>query len=417
MGTQINHVQSPSIPMVDVHIDFDAGSRREPATQAGLASATAALLSKGVLAAEGQPALDENALGEAWADLGASFVAHAGDDRFSVTLRSLSDPELLGAAVDLAARALAHPAFAPDVWQRQRQTWSAALKEGDTRPATVAQRAFDAAVYASHPYGQSATPASLARIEVQHLRQFYDQHILPCRARVTVVGAIDKAQTERLVQRLLGPLQHQRAAAGCPTLPAVPEVAALVQPSTQWIPFDAAQAHILVGQPGVPRRHPDYFALIVGNYILGGGGFVSRLTTEVRERRGLSYSVYSAFAPGLHAGAFTVSLQTRPDQAPQALQVVRDVLRDYVAKGPTEAELQAAKANLMGGFALRIDSNRKLLDNVANMAWNDLPTDYLDTWTAQVERLSVAEVHRAIARVLDPERMATVVLGAGSGQP
>jgi hypothetical protein len=117
----------------------------------------------------------------------------------------------------------------------------------------------------------------------------------------------------------------------------------------------------------------------VGNYILGGGGFVSRLTTEVREKRGLSYSVYSYFAPGLHAGAFTIGLQTRPDQAAQAVQVAREVLADFVAEGPTEAELQAAKDNLIGGFALRIDSNRKLLGNVANIAWNGLPLDYLDT--------------------------------------
>ena len=150
----------------------------------------------------------------------------------------------------------------------------------------------------------------------------------------------------------------------------------------------------------------------MGNYILGGGAFVSRLTTEVREKRGLSYSVYSDFAPGLHAGAFSIGLQTRPDQADAALQVARDVLRDFVENGPTEAELEAAKANLIGGFALRIDSNRKLLGNVANIAWNDLPLTYLDTWTAQVARVSTADIRQAFARTLQPQRMATVIVGA-----
>ena len=168
---------------------------------------------------------------------------------------------------------------------------------------------------------------------------------------------------------------------------------------------------MLIGQPGVTRRDPDFFPLIVGNYILGGGGFVSRLTTEVRELRGLSYSVSSDFAPGIHAGAFTVSLQTRPDQAREAVTVVRQVLADFVAAGPTEVELKAAKSNLIGGFALRIDSNQKLLGNVANIAWNGLPLDYLDTWTQRVAQVSTADIRSAFQRVLQPTTMATVVVG------
>ena len=179
------------------------------------------------------------------------------------------------------------------------------------------------------------------------------------------------------------------------------------------LPFDSAQAHVLIGQPGSKRDDPDYFALLVGNYTLGGGGFVSRLTQEVREKRGLSYSVYSYFAPGLHAGAFTIGLQTRPDQAEQAVQVSRDVLAAFVAEGPTPEELKAAKDNLIGGFALRLDSNRKLLDNVANIAWYGLPLDYLDTWTKQVEKVTAADVRAAFARKLQPEKMVTVVVGGG----
>lgn len=150
----------------------------------------------------------------------------------------------------------------------------------------------------------------------------------------------------------------------------------------------------------------------MGNHILGGGGFTSRLTEEVREKRGLSYSVYSQFAPGLNAGAFSLSLQTRPDQAAEALKVSRAVLERFVAEGPTEDELRAAKDNLIGGFALRIDSNRKLLGNVVNIATNGLPLDYLEGWTQRVAALTVADVRAAMARKLQPERMVTVVLGA-----
>jgi zinc protease len=126
----------------------------------------------------------------------------------------------------------------------------------------------------------------------------------------------------------------------------------------------------------------------------------------------LTYSIYSGFQPGSHAGAFTLGLQTRPDQAAQALQVSKDVLAKFVAEGPTEAELQAAKDNLIGGFALRIDSNRKLLDNVANIAWNKLPLNYLDLWTQQIDKITTAQIKAAFQRKLQPERMVTVVLGA-----
>jgi zinc protease len=180
------------------------------------------------------------------------------------------------------------------------------------------------------------------------------------------------------------------------------------------IALNSAQAHVLMGQPGIARSDPAFFPITVGNYILGGGGFVSRLTEQVREKRGLSYSVYSYFAPGLHAGAFTVGLQTRPDQATQAVQVATEVLRQFVEKGPTEQELKAAKDNLVGGFALRLDSNRKLLDQLANIGWNRLPLNYLDTWTDDVQRVTVADIQAAFRRVLQPDRMVTVIVG---GQP
>jgi zinc protease len=204
----------------------------------------------------------------------------------------------------------------------------------------------------------------------------------------------------------------QGSGGACAPLPPVPEVSPLAAPAVLAIPFESAQAHVLIGQPGYRRSDPDYFPLLVGNYILGGGGFVSRLYSEVRERRGLSYSVGSYFSPGMHAGAFTVTLQTRPDQAATAVQVSRDVVARFVAEGPTAAELQAAKDNLVGGFALRIDSNRKLLANVAAIAWHGLALDYLDTWTRQVEQVTVDQIRAAFDRKLQPARMVTVTVGA-----
>ena len=412
-GAQVWLVNSPGIPMVDVQIAFDAGSRRDPAAQAGLAQAAALMSAKGVRAQDDAPALDENALGEAWADLGASFGAHADRDSYSYALRSLTDPALLQRAARLAARQIAQPSWPEPVWESERARWSAAIKESYTRPGPVAARAFSGALYGSHPYGQRPEEDTLARIGVADLQAFHTRAIAACRARVSLVGALDRAQAQALVRALLA-LLPERDPADCAPLPAVPDAPPLAQPQVQRIAFPSAQAQVLIGQLGIARRDPDFLALLVGNHILGGGGLVSRLTEEVREKRGLSYSVYSDFSPGLNVGGFVVALQTRPDQADQALQVAQQTLARYVQDGPTEAELQAAKDNLIGGFALRIDSNRKLLANVSNIAWNGLPLDYLEHWTQRVQALTVADVRAALQRHLHPERMATVVVG---GQP
>lgn len=411
-GAQVALVSSPGIPMLDIRVDFDAGSRRDPVELAGLASA-AALVSQAGLGAMGQaPALDENQVTERWMDLGAQWRVGAGADRLSASLRTLSDPSVLPQAVALAARQLAYPrwetAYAQPLWQRERDRIVTAWTEASTQPAVMAARRFATAVYGTHPYGQEATPQTLARITLADMAAYWQRHVQACHARISLVGDVSRTQAQAIAAELLAGLPKT-----CTVLPSIPEVAPLPQASHLEVPLPAAQAQVLLGQPGYRRDDPDFLPLLVGNYILGGGGFVSRLTTQVREQRGLSYSVYSYFAPGQHAGAFTVGLQTRPDQAQQALDVARDVVTRFVANGPTEAELQSAKTYLVNSFALRLDTNRKLLDNVANVLWFGLPADYLQTWTQTVQQVSRADVAQAFARVLQPERMVSVVVGGG----
>ena len=398
-GARVYLIESHNLPMVDVQIDLDAGSRRDPADKPGLASSAAGQLASGIRAQRGgegggqgpyAKALDENQLGEAWADLGASFGASASGDRLSFSLRSLSDADLLGKAAQLAARQMAHPAYPQAVWLRDRDKMAAAIRESLTRPGTVAQNRYAEAVYGGHPYGWRSTPESLQRIGVADLQRWHAQALRPCRAVVSVVGDVTRAQADALVTRLLALWPQGK----CEVLPAVAEVPELQAAQAIRLPFNSAQAHVLMGQPGHKRSDPDFFALMLGNHILGGGGFTSRLTEQVREKRGLSYSVYSYFSPALHA-----------------LDVARQVVKDFVEKGPTEAELKAAKDNLIGGFALRIDNNRKLLENVASIAWNQLPLDYLDRWSENMAKVTADDVRRAFSRVLQPGRMVTVVVG------
>jgi zinc protease len=228
---------------------------------------------------------------------------------------------------------------------------------------------------------------------------------------VSIVGDVDSAQANEIVQALLKKIPQSG-----PTIAPLPDFQrSTVEPLAQreaQIPFDAQQAHIVMGMTAVARNNPDYFPLLVGNYVLGGGGFVSRLMSEVREKRGLAYSVFSYFAPGKETGIFQAGLQTKSDQGALALEVMSNTIAKFIADGPTLSELGASKANLINGYPLRIDNNRKLLDNVSSIAWNDLPLDTMEIWTKQVEAVTLDQVSAAFQKYLAMDRMKIVVLGA-----
>lgn len=403
-GAQIYLMASTQLPIVDVRIDWDAGSRRDPQGKAGTAAALAAMLDKGVAAQGTQAALDENAVADAWADLAVQTGASADEDRFSISLRSLSRADILQPAVALLARQIASPSLPAAIWQREQAKTLAALAEAQTRPPFVAQTAFTHAVYGQHPYGQTPTAASLRAISIADLRQFQQQHLSACGAKLSIVGAVSRAQAEALATQLLAGLPQT-----CPSLPAVAKVTNSLA-KTEHIRLPAAQAQVLLGQIAIARDDPDFFAFMLGNHILGGGGFASLLMQKVREDNGLVYGISSDFSPLRDRGAFVIGFQTRPEQAARATQLSRQVLADFVQNGPTDAQLQAAKDNLIGGFAGRMDSNAKLLAMLANIAWNDLPLDYLETWTGKIAAVQAADVRRAFARI-KPDALVQVEVG------
>ncbi len=398
-GARVYFVESRALPIVDVQVDFSAGSAYDPAEKAGLASLTRGVLDLGA----GE--LDENAIAGRLADLGAQLGGGADLDRASVSLRTLADETKREPALAILRSVLQAPRFAPEVIERERARRSAALKDALTRPDTLAARAFWAALYPEHPYGRQTTPDGLNALTRADVQAFYAAHYRAERATVTLVGDLSRAQAETIATGLVEGLP-QGAAAGSSL--AAPQGYA---PGETRIAHPSAQAHVYLGLPAIRRGDPDFFPLIVGNYTLGSGGFVSRLMKEVREKRGYAYSVYSSFSPLAQPGPFQIVLQTKGAQADDALAVAREVLASFVAEGPSAAELQAAKQNLVGGFPLRLDSNRKILDNVALIGFYGLPLDYLDRYAANVERVSAADVKAAFARHVALDRLSTVVAG------
>jgi zinc protease len=409
-GARVAFVENHSIPMLDLSIEFDAGARRDPADKAGLAALTNAMLARGVAAGPAQPALSEAQILNGFADIAAQRGGGASSDRAGASIRTLSSAPERDKAVALLARLLAEPSFPAELLDRDKARIAAGIRESETKPEDIAEKAFRAAIYGTHPYGQTASAASVAAITRDDLVAFHRIHYVANRAVIAMIGDLTRAQADQIARQLTDRLPQGAA------LPAMPAVAAVANPHEQRIAHPASQSHILIGMPALERGDPDYFALTVGNYILGGGGFVSRLTDEVREKRALSYSIYSYFNPMAQQGPFQIGLQTKQEQTGEALQVVRATLADFLRDGPTAAELKAAKDNLTGGFALRIDNNRKILDNLAMIAYYRLPLDYLDTWTQNVGRVTVAQIRAAFQRKVVQAQLSTVIVGEDHAQ-
>lgn len=402
-GTPVYFVESRGLPMLDVRVDFAAGSSLDPSQKAGLASMTHAMLDLGA----GPD--DEAAIAKKLADLGAQLGGSVDMDRASLSLRSLSSGDKLPAAMAVLRQIVSDPHFKADVFERERRRAIAELQDALTRPDTLASRAFWKTLYSNHPYGQLVDTNTLNALTIDDLKQFFTRYYTRGNAVITLVGDLDRAHAEKLSERLSGAIKPDNTQ-NAPLTLAVPSTAGDGQ--TVKIEHSASQAHVLIGLPAIERGNPDFFALQVGNYTLGGGGFVSRLMNEVREKRGFAYSVYSYFAPMRQPGPFQIGLQTKKSQANDALNVAREVLQKFVSDGPSDAELKAAKANLIGSFPLRLDSNKKLLENVAVIGFYGLPLDWLDTYQAKIATVSKDDVKTAFAKYAQPKHLHTIVVGA-----
>ena len=408
-GAKAYLVQTQALPMLDIEISIDAGDRFDPTGKSGLASMTAELMNYGARSSKG--ALSEAQIADEIADLGANFGISVGGERAVIRIRSLSRKDLRDRVVQLASAMLSAPTYDAKILEREKQRAITGLLEAETKPESVLERRFRKSVYGNYPLSESPSVKSVGSVSISDLARFHQQFYRGDRIIVSIVGDVSPAEANEIVEVLLKNVPQSGAA-----IPALPQFErSPIEPLASrqiYIPFDSQQAHIAMGMTAITRSNPDYFPLIVGNYILGGGGFVSRLMSEVREKRGLAYSVFSYFAPGKDTGIFQAGLQTKGDQATLALEVMNSTIANFIANGATPSELQAAKANLVNGFPLRIDNNRKLLDNVSSIAWNDLPLDTLETWTTKVDAVTLEQVSAAFQKYLAMDRMKIVVLGA-----
>jgi len=399
-GAKVFYVHAPQLPIIDVRLVFDAGSARD-ADKPGLASLTNSLLD------EGTGTLNADQVAEQFEGVGAQFGGASLRDMAVTNIRSLNDKAILDKALDLFSNVVAKPTFPEESFQRNRKAMLVGLKVASQRPGSIASKTYYQQVFGDHPYASnsSGTEASLNAMTRQDVLDFHSRYYVAKNAVIAIVGAVSRAEAEKIAEGVTKGL-----AAGEPALK-LAKVKPLAAAISKRIKHKSQQTHILVGQPGMRRGDPDYITLYVGNHILGGSGLVSRLSDQVREQRGLAYSAYSYFSPMRENGPFTMGLQTKNSQAEDALALLNDIIKDYVENGPTEEELKRSKQNITGGFALRVDSNKKIIEYIAMIGFYGLPFDYLDTFNARVDAVTVEKIKDAFKRRIHPDKLVTVTVG------
>jgi zinc protease len=400
-GARVYFVENHDLPMLDVNVDFSAGSARDHKAQSGLANLTRHVMGLGA------GAFTERDISEKLADVGAVLSGRMDADRAGFSLRTLSGQAERGQAITLLEAILSTPRFDAAILEREKARVIAGIEEAATKPESIGEKAFQAALYGEHPYAldESGEVASVRALTRDDLTAFHRAHYRARNMVISLMGDISRREAEALAAGLAAGLPPGEAP------PPIPPVPMAGRGGERVIPHHATQSHLFMGLPGLKREDPDYFPLHVGNYILGGGGFDSRLTEAIRQKKGLAYSVYSYFMPLEQHGPFRIGLQTRRDATRQAVDTARAELARYLAEGPSEAELAQAKNNLIGGFPLRIDSNKKILEYLAVIGFYRLPLDWLDTYSAKVAAVSRDDILRAFRARVRPDAMMTVIVG------
>jgi zinc protease len=388
-----------ALPMVAIELLIDAGSRYDPAKQEGLANLTATLMTYGT---KRRSALQ---ISETLDFLGASLSAGGGEDLASVSMTILKRD--LSTGLELLAEILTTSTFPQGEIDRQKQSIIASIKAREESPGDVAGRKFAAALYPQSSYGRpvEGTEASVRVLQQKSLREFYERYYRPNRTILSVVGDISQQEiTQALNQAFRA--WNKGEASGKPLIPAT-----LGSPQVIRVNKDLTQANIILGHQGVGRENPDYYAIQVMNYILGGGGFSSRAMDSIRNERGLAYSVYTYFSAERGRGEFQLVMQTKNETAQEAIRIATEEVRRIREQPVSDQELNDAKDYLTGSFPLRFDTNHKVANFLAQVEFYQLGLDYPDRYPDLIRKVTRQDVQRVAKQYLQPEKLITVVVG------
>lgn len=398
--TPVLFYQTTTVPMVTIHVGFKAGSAFD-GKKYGLAALTAGMLN------QGNNGKTRDTIADQLADTGAVYSAQTTRDMFVTTLNTLSESKAFKQATTIFSEILTQPDFPESAFYQQQNQQLAILLNEKESPNQVANDMFFHTLYEHHPYGHSiyGTPESIKAIKPKDLQTFYKRYIVPENAVIVIVGDLSPEQAHLLSENLLKNLPHGQIADPIPT----EQTQSHYLPVS--VPFPTSQTAFCLGQLGIDHHSPYYFPLLVGNYTLGGGPLVSRLAIEIREKRGLTYGITSEFLPMPGPGPFLIRFATEASQAKAALNLTKQVVSHFVQTGPTANDLLKAKQYMTGSFPLALSSNSAIANTLLRIAFYHLPYNYLDTYVANINAVTLDQVKTAFKATLSPEHMLVVSVG------
>ena len=390
-------VRESSVPLIAMDFAFKGGANQDPAIKPGVAHMTAALLD------DGAGDLDSRAFHQKVEENAIELRFTAGRDRINGSIRMLKERQDTG--FDLLRLALTAPRFDADAIERVRAQILSSLRRETTQPNDIANRLWWRTAFPTHPYGRpnNGTLESVPLLTQQDLKDYARRVLARDTLKVAVVGDIDPATLGRALDRVFGTLPTKAELAPVPAA----ELQAVGR--RMVVDLDVPQTVLSFGGLGIARKDPDFIPAFVVNHILGGGSFSSRLYSEVREKRGLAYGVYSYLYPLDHAALFMGGTQTRSDRAGEALSIIEAEIKRIAETGPTDDELAKAKAFLKGSYALRFDTSTKIAGQLLQIQLDELGIDYIKKRNDLIDAVTIEDARRVAKRLAAGGLFVTVV--------
>ncbi|RUM78223.1 MAG: insulinase family protein [Candidatus Thioglobus sp.] len=399
-GAKVFFAQTKGLPILDIQLNFDAAASRD-GDQFGLASLTSALLGTAT------QYNNEEQIINAFEAVGAQFSNSSLKDMSIVSLRTLTRQSILKKSLDIFTEVIAQPSFEQTYLTREKRQTLRAIEAAKQSPASVASLAFDKAVFVDHPYAHAkiGTQETISQISLKDIKHHYQQYYVAKNLTIALVGDISKAQAKQIARQISHGLNiGEKAKVNSIVLP-------LEQLKNIHIEFPSKQTHLLIGQAGINRSHPDYYPLYLGNHIFGGSGLTSILSDEIREKKGLAYSAYSYFTKMQSNGFFMMRMQTKNSQTEEAKKIAIRTLEYFITQPMAQQQLQDGKDNIIGGFALETASNANILTYLSIIGFYNLPLDYLSGFTNKIKDISAEDIQKSYERLIDMDKL--IVLSVG----
>lgn len=400
-GANVLFTQTKGLPMLDIQLNFDAASSRD-GDQFGLATLTNSLLGSST------KYHSEEQIIQRFESTGAQFSAYSLKDMSIISLRSLTRKAHLKQSLDMFIEVITQPVFKQYYLSRERKQTLIAIESAKQSPSAVASLAFAQAVFENHTYAHAkiGTQNSIDDISIQDIINHYQQYYVAKNLTIALVGDISTIKAKQIARRISHGLNIGKKA------PDNPVVIPLKKSQNIHIDFPSTQTHLLIGQTGINRTHVDYYALYLANHILGGSGLSSILSDEIREKKGLAYSVSSYFTKMKSNGFFLIKLQTKNEQTQQAKKLALQTLKKFVNNLIDAQKLQDGKDNIIGGFALETSSNANILTYLSIIGFYDLPLDYLSSFTSKIKDINAKDIQNALKRLINMEKLIVLSVGA-----